>query len=68
MTGIVIVLALLPSFLLGLLVLGVVLQWHLPYQLLPSWLFILCGLLVALSTLGLLILGSRLVCSPITCC
>jgi hypothetical protein len=68
MTGIVIVFALLPSLLLGLLVLGVALLWHLPFQLLPSWYFILCGSLGALSMLGLLILGNHLGCLLTTYC
>ena len=60
--------ALLPSFLLGALVLAVVLQWHLPYQTLPYWFFILCGSLAALSMLGLVILGNRLACWLTTSC
>ncbi len=68
MTGGLILFALLPSLLLGLLVLAVALLWHLPFQILPSWYFILCGFLGALSTLGLLILGNHLACWLITCC
>jgi hypothetical protein len=68
MIGIAIVFALLPSLLLGLLALGVVLQWHLPYQTLPYWFFILCGLLVVLSVPGLLIAGNLLACLLTTSC
>ena len=62
MTGAAILVALSPSWLLGLLVLGVALQWHSPYQSLPSWFFTLCGFLAALSMLGLLIAVNLLAC------
>ena len=68
MIGAAILVALSPSWLLGLLVLGVALQWHLPYQLLPSWFYTLCGLLAALSMLGLLIAGNLLACLLTTAC
>jgi len=63
-----IVLGLLWSYLLGLLVLGVLLRWLEQYQTLHLWLFIPLGLLVVLSMPGVLILVAHLVCLLTTSC
>jgi len=63
-----IVYALLWSWLLGLLVLGVLLSWLEQYQTLHLWFFTLLGLLVVLSMPGVLILVAHLVCSLTTSC
>ena len=51
------------SDLLGVAASGVLLEWRLPLLILPLWCFILFGLLVAVFTLGLLLLASPLACS-----
>ena len=63
-----IVIGLLWSWLLGLLVLGVLLSWLEQYQTLHLWLFIPLGLLVVLFMPGALGLGAHLVCWLTTAC
>jgi hypothetical protein len=63
MTLIQILFGLLLSALLGVAASGVLLEWRLPFLILPLWCFILFGLLVVVCTLGLLLLAGPLVCS-----